>query len=258
MKKIKKLIGLFFLFAISIYSCNTNKGKNPNTIIPSATKTSISIENIIKIPTDFTKEYKIIKEEDLSYKDIIRKQLRVTVPAGMDKLKIENNIKHLIIEYYNTKKPDGISISMYENGDNIEMAYTVAMGEFAPNGDWEKVNKNISLEQFQLRIEYKESYFQPKKATINIGSKVTISKKEEWNIKERKFVPASSVPLSNSAREWTSENIIVRIPNNSKAEITDIHKEKLSNGSEFVRYKIRTTYKGKAYQGWINSDEIEK
>ena len=161
MKKSKQLIRLFFLITIVFYSCNSKNSKNINNTAVNDNEQAVTIENKIQIPVDFNKQYEIRKEEDLSYSNITRKQLRITVPSELSKSDLENNIKHLVIEYYKSKKPDGISVLVYEKGDNVESAYTVAMGEFAPFGNWEKINKNTSLNDYQLNIEFKESYFQP-------------------------------------------------------------------------------------------------
>lgn len=256
MKKTERLIKLSLILTISINSCiMDNKSFDAKSYDE---KPSVSIEDKIIIPSGFSKKYVIQREEDLSYNDISRKQVRITVPSGLKKEEVKNNIGHLVINLYKRKTPDGISVLVYEDKFSIEGVYTVAMGEFAPNGEWGKVNKNIPLKDYHLKIGYRESYFQPKIKTYSIGSKVTIFCEEEWNTKEKKFVPSSTVPLSNSAREWSTENIIINIPNNSEAEIIDIHQEKLNDGSVFIRYKIKTTFKGKNYQGWIHSEEIKK
>jgi len=259
MRKTVNFIGLFTISFLLIYSCKVdNKNVNESSSTNENVASNMTIEEKVELPIDFTKVYTVQKVEDLGYAGINRRQIRITVPSGLDKIAVENNLKHAVIEYYKMYNPDGLSIVAYENGDNVESAFTVGMAVFAPDGLWENIESNKPLENFELNIELKEAYFQPKEKQIEIGSTVTLFKETEWSKTERKSVPAKSVPISNSAREWTAENIIVKIPNNTKGTILEIHKEKLVDGSEFIRYKVEVSYNGKKYQGWINSEEIKK
>lgn len=255
----KKIYYIGILTSLILFSCKENKSSNPKEKeeIPEIAK-NISIDEIINIPKDFSKNYDIEKEEDISYGGIKRTQLRIVIPSGLDKETVENNIKYSVIESYEKEKSDGISILVYEKGDNIESAFSVAKGDFAPNGKWENIEKGISLEKYKLNIDLNEHYFKPKEKSEETNSSIVLYKSEKYDRTKRKFVKAYSVPLSNSAREWTKENIIVNVPNNSKGKIIDIYKEKLNGGSEIIRYKVEVKYKGKNYKGWINSDEIKK
>jgi hypothetical protein len=255
----KKTYYIGILISFILFSCKENNSSNKKEKTETIElTTNISINQIISIPNDFIKNYEIKKEEDLSYSGIKRTQLRIVVPSGLDKSTVENNIKSAVIESYNKIKSDGISILVYEKGDNIESAFSVAKGDFAPNGKWEEISNGISLDNYKLNIDLNEPYFQPKESTSEINATITLYKFEEWNRTKGDFVKAYFVPLSNSAREWNEENIIVKVPNNSKGKIIDVYKEKITGGSEIIRYKVEVEHKGKTYEGWINSDEIKK
>ena len=254
MRKTVNFIVLITLSILLIYCKDVNQSNSTNENVAS----KMTIEEKVELPGNFTKVYTVQEVEDLSYAGIDRRQIRITLPTGLDKITVQNNLKHAVIEYFKIYSPDGLSVVAYENGDNIENAFTVGMAVFAPDGLWEKIESNKPLDNFELIIELKEAYFQPKEKQIEIGSIVTLFNETEWSKSERKLVPAKSVPISNSAREWTDENIIVKIPNNTTAVILEIHKEKLVDGSAFIRYKVEASNNDKKYQGWINSDEIRK
>ncbi len=230
-------------------SCNSGSDKGTTTAVKK------TIDEMVKIPTYFMKNYSLEKEEDLSHNGIVRTQLRITVPIGLSKYDIENNIKNAVIECYKKTESDGISVLVFEKGDNIESAYSVAMGEFAPMGNWSLVQTNAALSTFKLKVEYKDAYFNPKSQTFKKGGSIKLYQEKAGSRAERKMVKVTSVPLSKSAREWTDEFIIVKISNNTSAKIIDIYKEKLTDGSEFIRYRVETQYNGKKYSGWINSEE---
>ena len=258
-KNMKKAYYIGILIAFMCFSCKENKTSNKQEKAETTELTNkTSINEIISISEGFMKNYEIKKEEDLSYGGIKRTQLRIVIPSGLDKETVENNIKYAVIESYSKNESNGISILVYENGDNIESAFSVAKGDFAPNGKWDEISSGISLENYKLNIDLNEPYFKPKEKTTEKNASVILYKAEEWNRTKRAFVKANSVPLSNSAREWTEENIIVKVPNNSKGKIIDVYKEKITGGSEIIRYKVEVKYKGKTYEGWINSDEIKK
>jgi hypothetical protein len=253
MRTKKGIFVIAFILAIAFHSCKSGQNNQEKD-----QSKSVTLEEKISLPVGFVIKYKIIKEEDLSYNGIKRFQYRITIPSTLNKEDVENNIKQIVLSNYKRFQLDGISILVFEEGDFISGAYTVAMGEFAPFGDWSKIEKNKPLQSYELKIEYKEKYFQPKEITLDKGSIVTLYKDKEWNIDQKKFVKATSVPLSNSTREWNKENIIIKIPNNTSAKILDVYKEKLIDDSEFIRYKVTVTYQGKKYEGWINNEEVKK
>jgi len=229
---------------------------NQNTQVSNINNKTL-IEDIIKVPEDCIKQYEVKLEENLSYSGIDRRQIRITVKSGLDKSTVDNNIKLATIEFYNKYQPKGISIVMFEEGDNIESAYTVAMGEFAPFGEWNKISSSSQLGNYKIKIQYKDAYFRPKEESIEVGKEIILFNEKEWNTAKRDFVPGKFVGLSKSAREWTDEFIIIKIPNNTKGSILDIHKEKMNDGSLFIRYKITVNFEGKNYIGWISIDEIK-
>jgi hypothetical protein len=230
MKTKFRILELLLLFALILSSCNSGGNKTTSASVEKKT-----IEDIILVPTDYVKNYTIEEEEDLSYDGIIRNQLRITIPAKLERADIENVIKQATIDCFKKNKSNGISILIYEKGDNVKSAYTVAMGEFAPLGDWDLVLKGVSLPSYKLKIEFNDGYFKPKAVLFSKGTLIKSNKETEWSTKERKFVKATKVPLSKSVSAWTDEYIIISVPNNTKAKIVDIHRQNYPNGEESIR-----------------------
>lgn len=214
-------------------------------------KKNQTINDLITLPANFQAKYKIAKTEDLSYKNktgenINRRQVRITVPSDLDKEELKKNIKFITKKIYNKYNPNGISILVYENGDNIMSAYTVAKGDFAPYGMWGKISSNNNLQNHKLSIIINDAYFQPKKKTFKIGSTIKLFNKDE-----------NTVALSKSINSWVKEDIVVYVSNNTKGKIIKIHKENITQGYEFIRYKVSVSKNGKTYKGWIHDFDVK-
>lgn len=115
------------------------------------------IEEKLPIPKDFTPTYKIITDERLDYEwdglDIMRRSYRITLPkSSYDEIK--NNCRALAIKTYK----DGVynvSIFVYNDASETNNAYTVAMYEFCPYGDWSRTNEMYSTKLQDFRENFK-------------------------------------------------------------------------------------------------------
>lgn len=255
---LKSSFFIFLILSLSLFMSSFKNNTSSKYAFPNNNQGYLPIDKKIVLPVGFHKKYTIQKEENLSYKNINRRQIRITIPSGLKKSEVRDNIKHAVKQIYKKYKPDGISILVFEAGDNIESFYTVAKGDFAPYGIWKKIRKNIPLKDYELSIKTKESYFQPKSGIVKKGSSVKIYNDKKYDLNKRKFVKAKNISLSNSAKSWMTEDIIVKVPNYSVATIVDSYKEKLINGSELIRYKVKVNYKGKTYIGWVHGEQIIK
>ena len=253
------LILILSLLFISCSKESEQKGQNQST----NTNKNYTIDDFVILPTDFQTKYKIENEEDFSYRDkkngqlIKRIQTRITVPPSLNKNELENNLKHAIKTIYDKHEPNGVSVLAYENGDNVMSAYTVAKSIFAPFGDWGNITSSNNLDNYKVQINIYDAYFKPKTSTFEKGSLVKLFREEKWDRKKKKFVPAKNVALSKSINSWVEEDIITYAQNNSSAKIIDFHKEKYSDGSEFIRYKVLVSKEGKNYEGWVHGEEVK-
>jgi hypothetical protein len=255
---------IYSFLAISLFFISCSKDSEQKSSSQSmSSANNLTIDNIISLPSNYQYKYIIQNEEDLSYQDnsssqlIKRIQIRIAVPPGLDKTELENNIKHATKTIYEKHKPNGISVLVYENGDNVMSAYTVAKSDFAPNGDWSKISISNKLDNYKVQMDINEAYFKPKASTIAKGLVVKLFCAEKYDRNKKEFVPATKVSLSNSVNSWVEEDIIGYAKNNSSAKILDIHKEKLPDGSDFIRYKVLVSIKGKDLQGWVHGEEVK-
>lgn len=89
---------------------------------------------------------------------------------------------------------------------------------------------------------------------ISIGDTIILHKKEEWNVKQKEFVPATKTSLYGNKKSLTSDYFIKSFPNGTKAVVLDYYEEKLVNGSLWKVYKV----KAESSEGWVADFEIEK
>ena len=242
----KRLLLLLFLFLL--VSCKGNKKKE--------TSDYSILQNSLEIPTFFNSEYTVKEREDLSHNNAKRRQLRISVPSGLTKELVENNIKEAVLTDIIKNGRAAVSVLVYKDKDSVNRAYTVAMGEFVPGGEWENANNESELKDYVLNVDFAEGYFKSKPEPINTEEKTVLFTDNKYDRSAGEFVPASHVPISNSIREWTSEHIIIEVPDGIEAEVVDTYRETISGGHEIIRHKIKVTFNGKEYQGWVHGEEV--
>jgi len=128
------------------------------------------------IQEDKIREYEIIKEDDLSFKALskknlsdytpeevkslpvnIRKEYRIVVPIDITKEELESTIAKCI-EDKSIENPDidEIVIFVYDSKEKIDGAYTLGKAEWCPNGEWADVTPEIAKNN--IRDSYKIVY----------------------------------------------------------------------------------------------------
>ena len=242
----KKL--LLLLFLMLLVSCKENKKKE--------TSDYSILQNNLDIPTFFDPEYTVKEREDLSHGNANRRQLRITVPTGLTKELVEYNIKEAVFTDIIRNGRAAVSVLVYKDKDSVNRAYTVAMGEFVPGGKWENANDESELKEYILKVEFAEGYFKSNAKPVDTEEDIVLFKDEKYDKAAREFIPASHVPISNSIREWTSEHIIIEVPNGIETEVVDTYRETILGGYEIIRHKVKVTFNGKEYQGWVHGEEV--
>ncbi len=122
----------------------------------------------LDLPPQFTPQYQLADTKRVDFAGARRLILYVTVPHGLSKADLANNIRHAI-----TKHGDGmhaVSANVYETGDSLDAGFTVAKGEFAPHGDWSKAldgRRDPQRKTYQLKLQYKDGYFKAEPSTQN-------------------------------------------------------------------------------------------
>ena len=84
-----------------------NSSQNDNSL------RDITIDDVVNVPPDFQIQYEIIKIEDLSYSGVDRRRGIISVPSGLSKKGLTQNIYHSIKTIYDTYYSDRISIWIY-------------------------------------------------------------------------------------------------------------------------------------------------
>ena len=129
-KIISLILIVFILGIIGGGSNEDSKNKSVNNIQAEVEKVDI-LKDI---------DYKIVKEEDISYALANRFNIRVIInnnPVTENQIKV---VSEKIVNDYKTKKADALSIFYYFDETQVDGSYSLAMAEWAPNGDWSKAD----------------------------------------------------------------------------------------------------------------------
>jgi len=89
-----------------------------------------------------TTQYRIVNEEDLSFSNVIRWQVRATstiINPTHDQ--VESIAKDIVKKVKEERAVNAISIFLYHDGDDIYGVYTIASIDYAPYGDWSRADE---------------------------------------------------------------------------------------------------------------------
>ncbi len=187
----KNLAILFIaLLLIQLTGCkNESKSvvnKDNDSIHYNKTVIDTTIDVLSNVPIDFQIQYKIIKIEDLSYSGVDRRRGKISVPSGLSKKELIQNIYHSIREIYNEYNSDGISIWIYVRENDGQIGNYLGSAEFAPYGDWGKVDSNLPLEEYLVRLDIQQWYYKSEGKTKTNSTK--IEKENDIKIPEYKIL----------------------------------------------------------------------
>lgn len=140
------------------------------------------LDNIDFPDGDFQESYSIINIEDISYSKISRIEVKINIPADLNKETVEYNIKHCNASVFNEHKPEALAIYAYSdqasNFLGFDDRYNVANSNFALYGEWNRAEEsfayNMPVSKFGYTIKYEDSYFNK---NIKIDSSQDIAKK---------------------------------------------------------------------------------
>ena len=236
------LLGILGVLLILNANCGdaTQKG---NTSKTAKVIDNSKVQSMAEGKPQVATKYKIVKYDlDSIYMHegikIIRKVVRISVPFGLSRKELDNNLKQAAWAVYNKQKCNAVMVFAYREGDKVTGVYTAGRVILAPNGKWEdghlKDNKMIAT------VELSDLYFKKEKTSDNKAKHIIL-------LGEYK-----KVGVSNKFNSWMDEDIIVRIPNGTKAEILEVKKQAVSSNYELTRYRIKVKYKGKIYIGWVH------
>ena len=121
----------------------------------------IANKELFNLDEAFVPRYKVVKTEDISYKErgvkISRILYRIVFPKGLSSTDIYDNFKYLTKKNYEENGIRNISIFAYYPDDDINNAYTIGMFE-------------IDLAQDDMpKLVIADSYFKAEKAFFRIS-----------------------------------------------------------------------------------------
>jgi hypothetical protein len=243
---------LFLISILSLAGCN---GNQPSGSVPPATNNSApalpkTIEAILSLPDNFKPAYKIAETRDVSFSMVKRYVVSVILPPSLGKEEVEQNFKHAILQTYRDKNPNAITIWGYQNGDDIKQSFTVGDAVFAPNGKWENAgDSDGSLRNYQVVINVRDSYLSTDKP-LSVGDVITLVAFKSDVFKDR---DTSSVRVWNDYGNRYDSNILMKVPNGTKAKILEMKQTGAGNYASTV-YKVEVKQK----VGWVDFFDIKE
>ena len=80
--------------------------------------------------------HSVVRTEDVSYGNVRRLNVRVTVPQHYEKSEIEAIARSVVAEITDRQKVNAISVMFFGPGVTTDGAFDVGLVEWAPNGSW--------------------------------------------------------------------------------------------------------------------------
>ena len=233
MKKIRKHIYSIIavvLFSSIIISCSNNK-----------------VDELFSLPENFNKSYKIISNENLPVANVERISIKISVPTGLPKSELENNIKHCIKEHYlNNPKLGAINVFAYRNDMETKGAYTAASCDFAPQGKWENAKSDANINDFQFNFKHSDIYAKKIEENNYVGETAKLN--SEFS---------DYVAISDKKNSWGDEDIIERIPNGNTVKIIDFFSKTMTANYTLKRAKVEINYKNNKIIGWVAFSDLK-
>jgi TIR domain len=103
-------------------------------------------------------QYLIAESGWSNYSQVRRRLLKVRLPDDLAQDEMIFNLKHCCITEFNALKPDAVSVCGYSPQAELESAADLGVVEFAPFGEWGKVEEGLaynlptSLFEFRIRL----------------------------------------------------------------------------------------------------------
>ena len=119
----------------------------------------------------FTPSYKVLEEKDISTGYAVRRTMRISVPLGLDRQTMQDNIMYAVksIEnlYHRPDKGFVAEVYVFTHEDAIktnngEYVNPVAECTYAPGGEWTNSVEKYSPEKMKSKIQIQEDYYNRK------------------------------------------------------------------------------------------------
>lgn len=228
---------------------SSKTSNDSSTLTSSSTSTEPkSIETILVLPGDFKPTYRVADTRDVGFGNMKRYVVSITLPAGLKKEEVERNFKHAVLQVYKDKKPDAVMIWGYQIGDDIKQPFTVGDAIFALNGQWVNASESDgSLQNYQIVIKVKDSYLNTKN-DMSVDDEITLTALKSDVLKDQ---DATSVRIWNDPGNRADSNILLKVPNGTKAKILE---KKQTGAGDYIATVYKVAVKQKT--GWVDFFDI--
>lgn len=142
--------------------CNVSKNRahsaQPASKQRAPSSAASEIDRALNIPAEFTAVYKVFGVRDVSTATASRKEVNISLPKGIDKVAIENNLKCVAKEVYEKEKPDALVVYGYLESRTTDSSNVIGQLTFAPYGDWARASERPALENYKVVFEGRNPY----------------------------------------------------------------------------------------------------
>jgi len=117
------------------------------------------------IDSSKVREYKLVKEQDISVANNFRMKYCITVPRNIIEEELKSTLAQIIKDKSNGNlEIDEIYIAAWYDEASVEKTISIAVAEWCPNGEWGEVSSEIAnnnirdsyLINFRLNVQIKE------------------------------------------------------------------------------------------------------
>lgn len=126
----------------------TSNSSDPGPATASS-NTPSGIDLALGIPAEFKPVYRVLEIKDESSATASRKVINVSLPKGLDKAAIENNLRSAAKELYEKAEPDALIVYGYLEGRTTDSSNVLGQLTFAPYGDWARASEKPSLDRYK-------------------------------------------------------------------------------------------------------------
>lgn len=99
-------------------------------------------------------DYSIVKDEDISIAGAVRYSLGVVVSSSTSEGDIKMIAQQIIEDRKAQEDFSALSIAFYDRAEDVDGAYTLALAEYAPNGNWSDADTVDAGDYSQHEVNY--------------------------------------------------------------------------------------------------------
>lgn len=205
----------------------------------------VEVENPPKKPRD---TYKIVGGvEDVSYANVKRLSIRVQVPLHRTEDEVNATLKKAVLDLYEKerRRPKAINVFAYMPGDDYEMAYTVGVAIYAPNGKWEDADRSAPM---GLSIELGTVYSEVSRFANDYAPGVTVPLQSPGG---------TPIRIARSTDDWSERNIVAVVEADTPAEIVEQRVRAFTSTAVQVWFRVKVRVDNGDVTGWVKSENVD-